>query len=194
MAEEDLKEKEELDVLDEVWDDRALWNDGEEGRDTPTELDRWDDVVKDLVQDTGPRPQDESVHPQPVVDLKTVKPKAKPLLAPLQTVDPERGPAAAVSDKQLLMLIQKYKAAEKICEITRMNLQTLQQRVAHLSYRIKRYIEVEGLYRDTGPIKMTLEGILIPKGHLVDTGFKAGDQFNVAFKDHHIILVRQRRL
>lgn len=193
MTDEDLKEKEEDDVLDEVWEDPALWNEGEEVGDNLTELDRWDDVVKGLLQDTGSRPKEEPAHPQPVVDLKTVKPKAKPPIAPIQTVDPEKSRAAAVSDKQLLMLIQKYKAADKICEITRMTLQTLQRRVAHLSYRIKRYIDVEGLYRDTGPVKMTQEGILIPKGHLVDTGFKAGDQFSVAFRDHLVILARQRK-
>jgi len=189
MAEEELKENGEDDALEEVWDERSLWN--EEVESALPELDRWDDMVKDLLPETDARRKEDPVRQEPVVDLKAVKSKPKTPVQQTRVPEPEKGRAAQVSDKQLLMLIQKYQEADKICEITQMTLQTLQQKVAHLSYRLKRYIEVEGLYRDTGPIKMNPEGILVPKGHLVDTGFKVGDLFNLGFKDNFIILARK---
>jgi hypothetical protein len=189
MAEEELKENGEDDALEEVWDERSLWN--EEVDSALPDLDRWDDMVKDLLPETDTRGKEEPVRQEPAVDLKAVKPKPKPPVQQTRAPEPERGRAAPVSDKQLLMLIQKYQEADKICQITQMTLQTLQQRIAHLSYRLKRYIDVEGLYRDTGPVKMNPEGIVIPKGHLVDTGFKVGDLFNLGFKDNFIILARK---
>jgi len=193
MAEEDLRENEEENVLDDVWEDRSIWNEGEEVGDTLTGLDRWDDMVKDLLPGTDSRPREESHAPQAVVDLKSVKTKPKAPVAPIKAPVSEKKGISAVSDKDLLLLIRKYKAAERICEVSRIPLQTLQRRVAHLSYRLKRYIDVEGLYRDTGALTMTQEGILIPKGHLIDTGFRVGDRFNVVFKDDLVILARQRK-
>jgi len=187
MAEEELKEMGEEDTLEEISDDRSLWNEEEIGNTFP-DLNRWDDMVKDLLPETHSRRKEEPVRQEPLVDLKTVRPKPKPPVAEVRSPELEKARIAPVSDKQLLMLIQKYKDADKICEITRMPLQTLQRKVAHLSYLLKRYIDVEGLYRDTSPVKMTQEGILIPKGHLVDTGFKVGDLFTVGFKDNFIIL------
>jgi hypothetical protein len=191
MAEEEPKESGEDDALEEVWDDRSSWN--EEIDSALPELDRWDDMVRDLLPETDSRGKEEAVRQEPVVDLKAVKPKPKPPVTEAKSPEPEKVPGAMVSDKQLLMLIQKYKEADKICEMTQMTLQTLQRKVAHLSYRLKRYIDVEGLYRDTGPVKMIQDGILITKGHLVDTGFKVGDLFHVGFKDNFIILARQRK-
>jgi len=191
MAEEELKKNGEEDALEEVWDDRSLLN--EEVDSTLPELDRWDDMIRDLLPETGSRRKEEPVRQEPVVDLKAVRPKPKPPVAEIRTPEPEKRRGSTISDKQLLMLIQKYKEADRICEIGQMPIEELQRKVAHLSYRIKRYIDVEGLYRDTGPVKMTQEGILIPKGHLIDTGFKVGDQFNVAFKDHLVILACQRK-
>jgi hypothetical protein len=188
MAEEELKKDGEDDTLEEVWDDRSLWN--EDVDSALPELDRWDDMVRDLLPEADSRGKEEAVRQEPVADLKAVKPKPKPPVPQTKTAEPEKGRAAAVSDKQLLMLIEKYKDADKICEMTQMTLQTLQRKVAHFSYRLKRYIDVEGLYRDTGPVKMNQEGIPIPKGHLVGTGFKVGDLFNVGFKDNYIILGR----
>ncbi|MFO7601744.1 MAG: hypothetical protein R6X27_18340 [Candidatus Desulfacyla sp.] len=189
MAEEELKEMGEEDTLEEISDDRSLWNEEEIGNTLP-DLNRWDDMVKDLLPETHSRRKEESVRQEPVADLKAVRPKPKPPVAEVRSPELEKARIAPVSDKQLLMLIQKYKDADKICEIAQMTLQTLQGKVAHLSYLLKRYIDVEGLYRDTRPVKMTQEGILIPKGHLVDTGFKVGDLFNVGFKDNFIILAR----
>jgi len=191
MAEEELKKNGEDDALEEVWDERSLWN--EEVDSALPELDRWEDMLKDLLPETDARRREEPVRQEPAVDLKAVKSKPKPPVPQTRAPEQEKGRAAPVSDKQLLMLIQKYQEADKICEMTQMTLQTLQQKVAHLGYRLKRYIDVEGLYRDTGPLKMDPEGILIPKGHLVNTGFKAGDLFNVGFKDNFIILARHRK-
>jgi hypothetical protein len=197
MAEEELKENME-DALEEVWDDRSLWNDDGEIGNTLPELDRWDDMVRDLLPETHSHRKEEPVRQEPVrqepvADLKAVKPKPKPAVAEVKSPDPAKAQGATVSDKQLLMLIQKYREAEKVCEVAQMTLQTLQRKVANLSYRLKRYIDVEGLYRDTGPVKMTPEGILIPKGHLIDTGVNVGDLFTVGFKDKLVILARQRK-
>jgi hypothetical protein len=192
MAEEELEKIGEDDTLEEISDDRSLWNEEEIGNTFP-DLNRWDDMVRELLPETHSPRKEEPVRQEPVVDLKAVRPKPKPPVAEAKSREPENARVAAVSDKQLLMLVQKYKEADKICEITQMTLQTLQRKVAHLGYRLKRYIDVAGLYRDTGPVKMSHEGILIPKGHLVDTGFKVGDLFNVGFKDNFIILARHRK-
>jgi hypothetical protein len=192
MAEENLKVNEEDDSLEEVWDDRSLCNEEDLCNSLP-ELERWDDMLKELLPETHSHRKEEPVLQEPVVDLKAVKPKPKPPVAEAKSPEPQKSRGITVSDKQLLMLIQKYKEADKICELTQMSLQTLQRKVAYLSYRVKKYINVEGLYRDTGPVKMTQEGILIPKGHLVDTGFNVGDLFNIGFKDNFIILARQRK-
>jgi len=188
MTEEELKESGEGEALEEVWNDHPVLS--EEVDNILPELDQWDDMIRDLLPKADSHPKEKSVRQDPVVDLNAVRPKPKPPVVEIRPPDSEKARAAMVSDKQLLMLIQKYKEADKICEAAQMTLQTLQQKVAHLSYRIKRYIDVEGLYRDTGPVKMVREGILIPKGHLIDTGFKVGDLFTVNFKDHSIILAR----
>jgi len=151
-----------------------LWSE-EEIDNTFPDLNRWDDMLKDLLPKTHSRRKEEPVRHEPVVDLKSVRPKPKPPGAEVRSPEREKARIAPVSDKHLLMLIQKYKDADKICEITQMMLQTIQRKVAHLSYLLKRYIDVEGFYGDTRPVKMTQEEILIPKGHLVDTGFKVGD-------------------
>ncbi len=192
MAEEKLREREENDKLEEVWEDSSLWNEAVDS--AVPELDRWDDMVKELLpQEDGPAKKP-AARQEPVVDLKAVKPKAKAPAPETPPPDAEEKFAGTASDKQLLMLINKYKEAEKICETAQIPLETLQRRVGYLSYRLKKYIDVEGLYRDTGPVKMTNDGILVPKGHLVQTGFKAGDQFNVGFKDdHYIILARVQK-
>jgi hypothetical protein len=74
-----------------------------------------------------------------------------------------------------------------------MTLQTLRNRVGLLSYKLKTYIDVEGLYRDTYPVKLKSNGIRIPTGHLVETVFKLDDQFKIDFKDKYIILTRLSR-
>jgi hypothetical protein len=190
MAKEELKKEMGEDLLEEVWDDRSSWNEEDIGSTLP-ELEQWDDMVRDLLPGRNSGPKEEPVQGEPVAELKAVQTKTQPPVAPVRSPETERGPAASFSDKQLLVLIHKHKEAVKICQLTRMTLQELQQRVARISYRIKRYIDVEGLYRDTGPVKMTQDGIHIPKGHLVDTAFSVGDLFKVGFKDDLIILARQ---
>jgi hypothetical protein len=138
-------------------------------------------------------PKKEPVRAEPVVELKAVAPKPKPPVTEKGSPEPSKKQGATISDKHLLMLIQKYKEADRICEIAHMTLQTLQRRVGYLSYRLKRYIHVEGLYRDTAPVKLTRDGIKIPKGHFVESDFKIGDLFNIGFKDNYVILARLQK-
>ena len=109
MAEEELKENGEDDALEEVWDERSLWN--EEVNSVLPELDRWDDMVKDLLPETDARRREDPVRQEPFVDLKAVKSKPKTPVQQTRAPEPEKDRAAQVSDKQLLMLIQKYQEA-----------------------------------------------------------------------------------
>ena len=96
-------------------------------------------------------------------------------------------------DKQLLFFIQKYKRAEIICREAGISLHTLQFKVGYLTYKLKRFIEVEGLYRETSPVKFADEGINISKSHLVETGFATGDRFRLDFKDKYIVLTKLQK-
>ncbi len=186
MEKERLRENGETENLEDIWDENSLWN--EEVDNALPELDHWNDMLKELLPEEETSPKEESVRAEPVVELKAVTPKPKPPVTEKTGREHSKKRGATVSDRQLLLLIQKYKEADRICEIAHMTLQTLQRKVGHLSYRLKRYIHVEGLYRDTGPVKLTTDGIKIPKGYFVETDFKTGDRFNIGFKNNYIIL------
>jgi len=206
---EETKEVDQTDSMDDLWEDRSAWNDDIES--ALPELDRWDDVVKELLpreetagkeekdraEEKGHREEktrrENTARSEPVVELKSVTSKQKASDTGAQPVTQEKSSATPISDKDLLLLIQKYREAQRICDMTNMPLSTLQKRVAVLSYRMKKYIDVEGLYRDTGPVQMKGEGLLIPKGHFVETGYSAGDQFNVVFKNNYILLVKIKK-
>lgn len=94
------------------------------------------------------------------------------------------------SDRQLLFFVHKYKRAEKICREAGIRLRDLQDRYAYLTYKLKRYIEIEGLFRETSPVSLTDDGIQISRDHLIESGFETDDSFRVGFKDKHIVLTK----
>ena len=169
--------------------------------------DRWNNDLKQLLPDEE-RPakpaQPEAVESAPPV--KNPEPMPRPL-DPIKEVEPKNEAAAKegkvselhrkqenlTSDKQLLFFIQKYKQADKICKEAGISLRTLQEKVGYLTYKLKRYIEVEDLYRETSPVKFTDGGINISKSHLVETGFKVGDRFKLDFKDKYIVLSKLQK-
>jgi hypothetical protein len=71
----------------------------------------------------------------------------------------------------------------RVSQVAGISLKMLQQKVAYLSYKLKRYIDVAGLYRDTSPVKLEEDGILISRAHLVETPYKDGERFKIDFKD-----------
>ena len=93
-------------------------------------------------------------------------------------------PYLTESDKQLLFFIQKYKRAERICEEAGIKLRNLQDRYSYLIHKLKRYIEIEGLYRETSPVMLTDKGIQVSRDHLIESGFEVGDRFRVDFKEN----------
>lgn len=104
-----------------------------------------------------------------------------------------RKPEIPGSDKQLLFFIQKYKSADKICKEAGISLRSLQYKVGYLTFKLRRFIEVEGLYRETSPVKFTDEGVNISRSHLIETGFTVGDRFRVDFKDKYIVLSKLQK-
>ncbi len=155
-------------------------------------LDRWDVEIRKLL------PEDSrSENAGPVADLLVasqpvpVKEEPKKVPQPIREItDAPVIKSAIPSEKQLLFFILKYKDARKICAETGISLKTLQEKVAYLSYKLKRYIHVAGLYRDTSPVKLKADGILVTREHLLETPFREGDRFKVDFKDKYIILSR----
>ena len=188
MKEKRLRDNDVPDVLEDVWDDQSLWN--EDVDSTLPELDHWNDMLKELLPEEEPAPKAPPARPEPVVELRAVEPKVKTPVTPKKPPELRKKRGPGISDKQLLLLIQKYKEADKICEMAHISLQTLQRKVGYLSHRLKRYIDVKGLYRETGPVTLTRDGIKISKGHLVETDFNTGDRFKIGFKDNYIILAR----
>lgn len=185
---------EERDIVDGITSDDfaydldELGDFGDEIDKAMPEWDRWNDELKKFL------PEKERTEGR-----QMQKPKAVPDARPIQT-EPGAGVKAEkregtprlsdliTSDKQLLFFIHKFRRADRICLEAGMSLQTLQRKVGQLSYKLKRYIEVEGLYRNTTPVKLTSEGIQITRDHLIETEFKTGDRFKVGFKDKYIIL------
>ncbi len=202
MEKQDLKGNNANDNLKDLWDEKSDFLNNVVDDALP-ELDRWNNELKELLSDEEKSPENQTVNPEPVVELKSVEPKHEPPVtekkiaelpaAEEKIAEPPRKRDHTVKDKDLVLLIKKYKRASIVCDVTGMTLQTLQNRVGYLSYSLKTYIDVEGLYRDTYPVKLNSDGIKITTGHLVETDFKLDDRFKVDFKDKYIILTRLPR-
>lgn len=189
MEEQGLKGDNATDNITDLWDEKSdFLNNGID--DVLPKLDRWNNELKELLTDEERPPEHQTDSPEPVVELKAVEPKLEPSVAENVSTEPPRKKIYTVTDKQLILLMQKHKEAGKICEVAGITLETLQKKVGHLCYKMKKYIDVEGLYRETSPITYTRDGIQITTGHLVETDFKLDDRFRVDFKDRYIILTR----
>ena len=186
MREELLKDAEPFNLdPDDDWD--PLSGDLDE---VLPNLDRWDDAVRELLPGEN-RSENIDTVADFLDDSQPVRVKPKKAPQPLREVqNTPVNTTVITSDKQLLFFILKYKNARKICAEAGISLKALQQKVAYLSYKLKRYIDVAGLYRDTSPVKLDEDGILISRGHLVETPYKDGERFKIDFKDKYIILTR----
>lgn len=151
--------------------------------------DRWNDELKQLLPEKERREDKPSGRPKAVSEKRPADANTDPDRRESKQEAPPSGLNDLItSDKQLLFFIQKYREADRICQEAGISLQTLQKKVGQLSYRLKRYIDVRGLYRETKPVKLTSEGIAITKHHLLESGFKIGDRFKIGFKGKYIIL------
>ncbi len=186
MGEGLLKDVDEFDVSpDSEWDRL-----GNELDDALPNLDRWDDEIRKLMPNEIRTETSEDVA-DALVGSQPVKEKPKKIPQPLREVSEiPLNRATVTSEKQLLFFILKHKDARKICEEAGISLKTLQQKVGYLSYKLRRYIDVVGLYRDTSPVKLTGDGIHVTRGHLAETSFQDGDRFKLDVKDRHIILTK----
>ncbi|MBL7218341.1 MAG: hypothetical protein ISS62_11735 [Desulfobacteraceae bacterium] len=192
MEKQDLKGNNAIDNLKDLWDEKSDFLNNV-ADDALPELDRWNNELKELLSDGERSPENQAVRPEPVVELKAVEPKHEPPVVEEKVAEPPRKRDHTVRDKDLVLLIKKYKQASIVCDVTGMTLQMLRNRVGHLSYKLKTYIDVEGLYRDTYPVKLKSNGIRITTGHLGETDFKLDDRFKIDFKDKYIILTRLPR-
>jgi hypothetical protein len=202
MEQQDLKGNNAIDNLKDLWDEKSDFLNNVVDDALP-ELDRWNNELKELLSVGERSPENQTVTPEPAVELKAVEPKHEPPvteekiaelpIAEKKIAEPPRKRGHTVRDKDLVLLIKKYKQASIVCDVTGMTLQMLQNRVGHLSYKLKTYIDVEGLYRDTYPVKLKSNGIRITTGHLVETDFKLDDRFKIDFKDKYIILTHLPR-
>ena len=205
MEEEKLKVRTESVTPENDWETWDNWN--EDLEKALPNWDRWNNDLKQLLpDDEKPEKAAQPEAPRPIAAVKDPEPEPAPI-APVKEVEPMRTVVSReekvselprkqeilTSDKQLLFFIQKYKRAEIICREAGISLHTLQFKVGYLTYKLKRYIEVEGLYRETSPVKFTDEGINISRSHLIETGFAAGDKFRVDFKDKYIVLTKLQK-
>ena len=205
MEEKKLREHTPSATSENDWETWDNWN--EDLEKALPNWDRWNNDLKQLLpNEDKPVKETEPETSEPTAPSNDAEPMSGPV-EPVRAVEP--GPKAAAregkvselprkqdilsSDKQLLFFIQKYKQAGEICQEAGISLRTLQYKVGHLTHKLKRYIEVEGLYRETSPIKFTGEGINISKNHLVETGFTVGDRFRLDFKDKYIVLSRLQK-
>jgi len=205
MEEEKRKERTSSAPLENDWETWDNWN--EDLEKALPNWDRWNSDLKQLLPDEE-KPvksaQPETVEPPP--PAKDPEPRHPPVetvkeVEPRQTAVPREGKVSELhrkqenltSEKQLLFFIQKFKEADKICKEAGISLRTLQDKVGYLSYKLKRYIEVENLYRETSPVKFTDEGIHISRSHLIETGFAVGDRFKLDFKDKFIVLSKLQK-
>ncbi len=163
---------------------------GDEIDNAVPEPDRWNDDLKKLFPEKERDERKEMEKPKPVPEASHPADEPEAPARKQKTAETSKLGDLITSDKQLLFFIHKYRNADRICREAGINLQTLQKKVGQLSYKLKRYIDVEGLYRDTTPVKLTSEGIRITREHLIETDFKAGDRFKVGFKDKYILLTR----
>jgi hypothetical protein len=205
MEEEKLKERAASATSENDWETWDNWN--EDLEKALPNWDRWNNDLKQLLPDDE-KPEKAAKHeaPEPMAAVKDPDPGPAPV-SPVKEVEPMRTVVSReekvselprkqeilTSDKQLLFFIQKYKRAEIICREAGISLRTLQSKVGYLTYKLKRYIEVEGLYRETSPVKFTDEGINISRSHLVETGFTTGDRFRLDFKDKYIVLTKLQK-
>jgi hypothetical protein len=205
MEEEKLKEHTASATPDNDWETWDNWN--EDLEKALPNWDRWNNDLKQLLpDDEKPEKAAQPETPVPMAAVKDPEPGPAPV-APVKEVEPMRTVVSReekvselprkqeilTSDKQLLFFIQKYKRAEIICKEAGISLHTLQFKVGYLTYKLKRFIEVEGLYRETSPVKFTDEGINISRSHLIETGFATGDQFRLDFKDKYIVLTKLQK-
>lgn len=205
MEEEKLKVRTESVTPENDWETWDNWN--EDLEKALPNWDRWNNDLKQLLpDDEKPEKAAQPEAPRPIAAVKDPEPEPAPI-APVKEVEPMRTVVSReekvselprkqeilTSDKQLLFFIQKYKRAEIICREAGISLRTLQFKVGYLTYKLKRFIEVEGLYRETSPVKFTDEGINISRSHLIETGFAAGDKFRVDFKDKYIVLTKLQK-
>jgi hypothetical protein len=205
MEEEKLRERTANATSENDWETWDNWN--EDLEKALPNWDRWNNDLKQLLPDedkpvkinqpetAGPiaAVKDPEPGPEPITPVKEVEPMSTVVAREEKVSELPRKQEILTSDKQLLFFIQKYKRAEKICKEAGISLRTLQYKVAYLTYKLKRYIEVEGLYRETSPVKFTDEGISISRSHLVETGFTVGDRFRLDFKDKYIVLSRLQK-
>ncbi len=192
MEEEKLKESTGNTALETDWETWDNWN--EDLEKALPNWDRWNNDLKQLLPDEEKQIKAAPLEAaEPIAVVKEVQPKPEPIAREEKVSELPRKQEILASDKQLLFFIQKYKRAEIICKEAGISLRTLQYKVGHLTHKLKRFIEVEGLYRETTPVKFMDNGINISKGHLVETGFTAGDRFRVDFKDKYIVLTRLQK-
>ena len=205
MEEEKLKARTEHAAPENDWETWDSWN--EDLEKALPNWDRWNNDLKQLLpDDEKPVKAAQPEVPGTIAAVKDPEPEPESI-APTKEVEPmhtvvsreekiselPRKQEILTSDKQLLFFIQKYKRAEIICREAGISLHTLQFKVGYLTYKLKRYIEVEGLYRETSPVKFTDEGINISKSHLIETGFATGNRFRVDFKDKYIVLTKLQK-
>ncbi|MDZ7698389.1 MAG: hypothetical protein U5R49_16190 [Deltaproteobacteria bacterium] len=154
------------------------------------EWDRWNDDLKKLLPEKERDENKEMQKPRSVPEMRRPSDESEVRAGEQKPAETSKLGDLITSDKQLLFFVHKYRKADRICREAGISLQTLQKKVGQLSYKLKRYIDVEGLYRDTTPVKLTSEGIRITRDHLLETDFKAGDRFKVGFKDKYILLTK----
>ena len=192
MEEEKLKESTGNTALETDWETWDHWN--EDLEKALPNWDRWNNDLKQLLPD-GEKPV-KAIQPETegsIAAEKHADPRPETVVRQEKVTELPRKQEILTSDKQLLFFIQKYKKAETICQEAGISLRALQHKVGYLAYKLKRYIEVEGLYRETSPVKFTDEGIGISKGHLIESGFGVGDRFRVDFKDKYIVLSKLQK-
>ena len=205
MEKEKLKERAANATPENDWETWDNWN--EDLEKAIPNWDRWNNDLKQLIPDD--EKSEKAVQPEApelIVAVKDIEPEPAPV-SPVKEVEPMRTVVTReekvselpkkqeilTSDKQLLFFIQKYKRAEIICKEAGISLRTLQNKVGYLTYKLKRYIEVDGLYRETSPVKFTDKGITISRSHLIETGFTVGDRFRLDFKDKYIVLTKLQK-
>ena len=205
MEEERSRERTASATSENDWESWDNWNDDLE-KALPN-WDRWNNDLKQLLPDedepikeTEPEPSEPTASandaepgPEPLEPVRAAEPGPKAVAREGKVSELPRRQEILSSDKQLLFFIQKYKRAEKICQEAGISLRTLQYKVAYLTYKLRRYVEVEGLYRETSPVKFSDEGISISRSHLVETGFTVGDRFRLDFKDKYIVLTKLQK-
>jgi hypothetical protein len=197
MEEERLRERTSSAPLENDWETWDNWN--EDLEKALPNWDRWNSDLKQLLPDeekpvkSPPPAKDPEPRHQPVETVKEVESRQTAVPREGKVSEFHRKQESLTSEKQLLFFIQKFKEADKICKEAGISLRTLQDKVGYLSYKLKRYIEVENLYRETSPVKFTDEGIHISRSHLIETGFAVGDRFKLDFKDKFIVLSKLQK-